>query len=139
VTTDTPTERTLEQRAAIVLLVDDDELVLLSTSGLLEELGWHVLAANGGSEALQIIAAHPEIDVVLTDQVMPGMTGLELADAIRYARPELPVVLTSGGECGGNGLASSGTVRRRSSRTVRKNSPMLARCINVIKYMRNIF
>jgi len=86
---------------ATVLLVDDDELVLMSTSGLLEELGWRVLSAPGGVQALEIIAANPDIDVVLTDFVMPGMSGAELAQAIRYLRPDLPVVLTSGGELGG--------------------------------------
>ena len=90
-----------EHREATVLLVDDDELVLVSTSGLLEELGWRVLSAPGGAQALEIIAANPDIDVVLTDFVMPGMSGADLAQAIRYMRPDLPVVLTSGGELGG--------------------------------------
>jgi signal transduction histidine kinase/CheY-like chemotaxis protein len=106
------TATTQEWRAATVLLVDDDELVLLSTSGLLEELGWHVLSANGGSQALDIIAAHPEIDVVLTDHIMPGMTGMELAHAIRYARPDLPVVLTSGGDVGATNTVLPETVKR---------------------------
>jgi CheY-like chemotaxis protein len=79
-----------------VLLVDDDPLVLASTAGMLEEIGHAVLPAEGGEQALAWLRDDPAIDVVVTDFVMPGMTGLDLAEAARAMRPVLPVVLTTG-------------------------------------------
>jgi CheY-like chemotaxis protein len=80
----------------VILVVDDDKLVLVSTSALLEDLGHTVIEAVDGMSALEFVASNPGIDVVLTDQAMPGMTGLELADAIRQLRPDLPVILATG-------------------------------------------
>ncbi|HET7778347.1 MAG TPA: PAS domain S-box protein [Rudaea sp.] len=83
-------------RPLVILVVDDDKLVLVSTSALLEDLGHTVIEAGDGMRALEFVANNPGIDVVLTDQAMPGMTGLELADAIRELRPGLPVILATG-------------------------------------------
>lgn len=79
-----------------ILAVDDDALVLMGTVGLMEDLGHDVLEATSGSDALKLVEAHPEIDLVITDHAMPKMTGIQLAEAIRALRPELPVVLASG-------------------------------------------
>ena len=80
----------------MVLVVDDDELVLESTMAMAEDLGCIVHGARSGSEALAFIEHHDEVELVITDQAMPGMTGAELATRLRKTRPELPVVLASG-------------------------------------------
>jgi len=79
----------------LVLVVDDDELVLSATSALLDDMGYKVLEASGGRRALEIVARTP-IDLILTDQVMPEITGLQLANAVHAIRPDLPIVLASG-------------------------------------------
>jgi PAS domain S-box-containing protein len=78
-----------------VLLVDDDTLVLESTTAMLEDLGHIVLAVPSGERALDLIK-DASIDVVITDQGMPGISGLELAGAIRAVRPNLPVLIATG-------------------------------------------
>ena len=82
-------------RPLVILAVDDDPLVLMNTAALLEDLGHTVLAAGSGEEALSI-ARDMAIDVVVTDHVMPGMDGLQLAHVLRQARPDLPTVLATG-------------------------------------------
>lgn len=80
----------------VILVVDDDELVLMSTCAVLEDLGHVVLQATNGMRALEFVALDASIDVVLTDQAMPGMTGLQLAETIRQLRPDLPIILATG-------------------------------------------
>jgi PAS domain S-box-containing protein len=80
-----------------ILVVDDDSLVLMSTSALLEDLGHRVISAPSGEKALSIIKAGMErIDLMISDQMMPGMTGLQLVNSVRVFRPDLPVVLATG-------------------------------------------
>ena len=82
--------------ACCVLLVDDDALVRAVTTDLLEDLGHIVVAAGSGPQALELLRLDTRIDVVITDQAMPGMTGTELAAAIATLRPSLPVILATG-------------------------------------------
>jgi PAS domain S-box-containing protein len=79
-----------------VLLVDDDELVLASAAAIIEDLGYRVIAVENGEEALRIINSSAEIDVLMTDQAMPEMTGVQLAQATAKKRPRLPVIVASG-------------------------------------------
>jgi PAS domain S-box-containing protein len=79
-----------------ILAVDDDELVLMNTAALLEDLGHTVLVAGSGAEALEIVDRETRLDLVMSDQLMPGMTGVQLADALGIRRPDLPLVLTTG-------------------------------------------
>jgi CheY-like chemotaxis protein len=79
-----------------VLLVDDDPLVLASTRAMLEDLGHVVLEASSGPQALELLRAGRAADLVITDYAMPGMTGVQLATAIRQLRPGLPVLLATG-------------------------------------------
>ena len=79
-----------------LLVVDDDPLVLASTSSMLEDLGHAAVEAASGRRALEILHAGAKVDLVLTDQAMPGMTGLQLAAELRRLRPSLPVLLASG-------------------------------------------
>src|SRR6185503_13666242 len=80
----------------VILAVDDDELVLSNTVAMLEELGHRPLAALSAAEALVILRSEPHVDLVMTDQAMPGMTGVELATAIRTEWPDIPVVIATG-------------------------------------------
>jgi PAS domain S-box-containing protein len=84
-------------RGLRVLLVDDDPLVVAGTIGMLEELGHHdIHAVASGEEALAALRRDADFDLLLTDHVMPGMSGLKLATQARDLRPELPVVIASG-------------------------------------------
>jgi PAS domain S-box-containing protein len=79
-----------------VLAVDDDGLVLLNTTMMLEELGHTALEATSGRAALEILRNGAPVDLLITDQAMPQMTGIELATAARRERPALPVILATG-------------------------------------------
>jgi PAS domain S-box-containing protein len=80
-----------------VLVVEDQEAVCRLTTSVLESLGYRVLSAADGREALALEARHKgSIDLVLTDVVLPGMTGKELAERLKVLRPEIRVLFTSG-------------------------------------------
>jgi signal transduction histidine kinase/CheY-like chemotaxis protein len=95
-TTATPAVAAQAPSKLKVLVVDDDELVLSSTASMLEYIGHQVIEAGSGDEALAVIAGGDTIDLVITDQGMPGMTGLQLAEVVRLRWPELPVMLCTG-------------------------------------------
>ncbi len=82
--------------ARTILAVDDDPIILMNTAALLEDLGHQVFEAGSGQEALYQLSCRPEIDLLITDHAMPGMTGSELIDAARALRPELSVILATG-------------------------------------------
>ena len=81
---------------AVVLIVDDDDAVRGTTVEILVALGYQVLQASGGEEALALLDGAGAIDLLLTDVVMPGMNGPELARRVRGQRPRLPIVFISG-------------------------------------------
>ena len=84
------------KRSAVILFVDDDPLIAMSTMEMLEDLGHQVIGANSGLHAIDILKSEQPIDLMVTDHMMPGMTGLELAAATRELRPSLPVLLATG-------------------------------------------
>jgi CheY-like chemotaxis protein len=83
-------------RSCRVLVVDDDPIVMASTAAMLGDLGHAAIEAASGMRALEILREEPDIDIVVTDYAMPGMTGAELAARIEGLRPGLPVVIASG-------------------------------------------
>ena len=83
-------------RPLTILAVDDDALVLMNTVSMLEDLGHAVFEAYSGKEALEILRREDSIDLVVTDQAMPKMTGTELAKVIRSEWPDIPVLLATG-------------------------------------------
>jgi len=91
-----PEPRANQPSTLTVLAVDDDGLVLMNTTAMLEDMGHRVLEASSGKKALDLLSREPEIDLVITDQAMPQMTGLELAREIRQQRPDLPVIIATG-------------------------------------------
>ena len=84
-----------DSRPLTILAVDDDQLVLTNTVAMLEELGHTVVSALSGKEAIAMLHQH-EIDLVITDQVMPQMTGLDVLAAVKKDWPGTLAILTTG-------------------------------------------
>ena len=85
----------MNEHKAFFLCVDDEELPLLLRKLVLEKQGYKVVTASSATVALQTLNEH-RVDLVLTDQLMPGGTGTELAQSIKGLWPDLPVILISG-------------------------------------------
>lgn len=83
-------------RELVIVAVDDDNLVLTNISAVLEDAGHTVLAASSGAQALELIRKTARVDLVITDQAMPQMTGIQLAAAINVEWPKIPILLVSG-------------------------------------------
>ena len=87
----------IPQLRGTVLLVEDDDGVRRLTRRVLEQYGFRAVEARTGLEALELLTLdHPRIDAVVSDLVMPGMSGKELVSRLRDLRPEIPVVYLSG-------------------------------------------
>jgi CheY-like chemotaxis protein len=76
--------------------VDDDQLVLTSIAAMLEDLGYTAMQAEDGQTALELLRGGVQVDLVITDYAMPGMTGIQLAEELRRTQPRLPVLLMTG-------------------------------------------
>jgi signal transduction histidine kinase len=79
-----------------VLIVDDDALVIHGMAAMVQDLGHTTVEASSAAEALAKLGSGLEIDVVMTDHAMPGMTGLQLAKSLQESYPRLPVILATG-------------------------------------------
>ncbi len=80
-----------------ILLVDDDSLVRNTLAEGLRRMGYTLYSAASGQSAITVLEEEkPELSLVITDQIMPGMTGLDLRKKIAEIRPDLPVLLLSG-------------------------------------------
>lgn len=79
-----------------ILAVDDDALVLMNTTAMLEDMGHRVIAAYSGREALKRVAEDDSFDLIITDHAMPQMTGAQLAKELRRNLPNLPILLATG-------------------------------------------
>ncbi|HEY0271292.1 MAG TPA: ATP-binding protein, partial [Sphingomonas sp.] len=93
-----------------VLVVEDDARVRAATVGALEELGYHPIACADAGEALATLSVRGDLRLVVTDVVMPGMTGPELAAEVRARHPGIGIVFVTGyaGEAGANAGAGGG-------------------------------
>jgi PAS domain S-box-containing protein len=85
-----------QPRSALILLVDDEELVRHATADMLREMGHEVVEAASASGALKLLEDRPEVELIVTDYLMPGVRGTELIDQIRKVRPDLKAVLITG-------------------------------------------
>lgn len=83
------------QGRPVILCVDDEPNALILRKLVLQRAGYEVMTANSGKEALDLAESH-SIDLLLSDQLMPGMTGTELAKQIRFKDPNIRIVLISG-------------------------------------------
>jgi two-component system cell cycle sensor histidine kinase/response regulator CckA len=80
-----------------IMLVDDDNIIRKLVSSALQRAGINVLEASSGYAALEIAISHEgDIHALLTDVVMPGMSGPQLAVMLKRARPNLKIILMSG-------------------------------------------
>jgi CheY-like chemotaxis protein len=79
-----------------ILVVDDDPGVLDYASNVLKECGYTVLTAADGATALVLLRNHPQVDLLFTDIVMPGLDGIEVARRACQESPGLKVLFTSG-------------------------------------------
>ena len=91
----TLTVRSGAARCHRILVVDDDPLIGSATTAMLEDLGHVVIETTSGTRALEALRSTPMIDLVITDQAMPGMTGTQLSRLIRQSWPELPIILAT--------------------------------------------
>jgi CheY-like chemotaxis protein len=81
---------------ARILLVDDDAEVRSVTAAYLNDMGHRVVEAADGASALDILRAEADLDLLIADFAMPGMTGLDLADKARKQQPDLGILLVTG-------------------------------------------
>jgi PAS domain S-box-containing protein len=89
-------------RTGAVLLVDDEEYIRLSTAAMLAELGFCVHEAESAEAALLALDAGLQPDILITDHLMPGITGAELARIVKHRQPAIDVLIVSGfAEAGG--------------------------------------
>jgi two-component system cell cycle sensor histidine kinase/response regulator CckA len=80
-----------------ILLVDDEDLILMVTEKLLKKLGYRVITANNGQQAIEACRAQRGvIDLVVLDMIMPGMNGSDTFDQLKAIDPHLKVILSSG-------------------------------------------
>ncbi|TAZ68985.1 hybrid sensor histidine kinase/response regulator [Rhizobium ruizarguesonis] len=92
---DRPQQEENASRRLRIVAVDDDGLVLMNTTLMLEDLGHTVFEAMAGPEALDILRKQ-QVDLVICDHAMPRMTGAQLAEAIRSEWPDMPIILATG-------------------------------------------
>jgi len=96
-TQEPPPSEPRRRKQEVVLLVDDEEMMVDVTGQTLERLGFVVIAKTNSTDALEAFQEKPdEFDLVITDQVMPNMTGTQLAEKLIAIRPDIPVILCSG-------------------------------------------
>ena len=87
----------LEERGEKILFIDDDELLAELAKGMLERLGYHVTSMTDSREAFELFSRDPSrFDLVFTDQTMPKITGLRLAQELVKLGPDIPVLLYTG-------------------------------------------
>ncbi|WP_198350911.1 PAS domain-containing hybrid sensor histidine kinase/response regulator [Flavisphingomonas formosensis] len=89
-------DNAIPERWGMALVVDDEDLVRVATADMLAELGFDVVEAASGMEALAMLDRYPDIDLLVTDHLMPEMTGTELAAVASVRRPDLRVLVVSG-------------------------------------------
>ena len=86
----------LDATRGAALVVDDEDLVRLTTADMLADLGYEVVEARSGEQALELVEAGLEPVLVVTDHLMPGVDGVQLARRLSARRPDLPILIVSG-------------------------------------------
>jgi signal transduction histidine kinase len=84
------------RKGAIILIVDDDSAVRDVTASILEDLGYVVLKLGSGGAALDLLDRQPNVDLVLLDFAMPGMSGVEVARQVQLKHPAIPILFVTG-------------------------------------------
>lgn len=91
-----PSAEVAQTSSWTVLLVDDDALVSMGTAAMLEDLGHKAVECGSAAEALELLQSGVTVDILVTDQSMPRMTGLELVRLVNQEWPSLPIIIASG-------------------------------------------
>ena len=86
---------TTENEKAVILIVDDDDLVLKTLNVLISSLGYSSLLATDGIEAIEVLSDN-KCDLILSDVLMPNMDGLELLAYVREHYPQIDVIVATG-------------------------------------------
>jgi signal transduction histidine kinase/CheY-like chemotaxis protein len=86
----------IARQAATILLVDDEDIVRRATADMLADVGYTVIEAASGAEALRMVRDGAACDIVVSDYLMPGMNGVDLIRHLRELAPGLPAMLISG-------------------------------------------
>ena len=95
---------------ASVLVVEDDLANQQALCNLLRVMGYTTTAADGGNEALRLLHTPLDLDVIISDVIMPGMSGIDFAKRARVARPGVPIVLVTGDAYAVDAVLASGSV-----------------------------
>ena len=123
-------EGTVDGGTERILVVDDEEAIVQMTHRMLERMGYRVTSLTSSLEALEVFKKDPmQFDLILTDMVMPGMTGERLAKELLLVRPDIPVVVHTGfndkirpenaREMGFRGYLPKPAVKQQLARTLR--------------------
>ncbi len=92
-----PVQKTVAKGTGTILLIDDEEMIIKVGEELLQELGYKVISARSGDEAIQIYERNADkIDLIVMDMIMPGMGGGETFDRLKAMNPAIKVLLSSG-------------------------------------------
>jgi CheY-like chemotaxis protein len=87
----------LTNGSGTILLIDDEEIVIESVGGMIEHLGYHLIVARSGKEAIQTYDTRgTDIDLVVLDMIMPDMNGSETFDRLKAINPDVQVLLSTG-------------------------------------------
>jgi CheY-like chemotaxis protein len=86
----------VDGQQGVALLVDDEDNVRASTAAMLSDLGYRVHEADSGEAALRLVRDGLRPDLLVTDHLMPGITGVDLVQAIRAKWPDVPALIVSG-------------------------------------------
>jgi CheY-like chemotaxis protein len=87
---------TVARDAATILLVDDEDIVRTGTAEMLADLGYEVVQASSGAEALRMLRSGIEVDLMITDFLMPGMNGVALVEHATAIARDMRVLLVTG-------------------------------------------
>jgi CheY-like chemotaxis protein len=87
-----PSAAASSARTPLILVVEDDEGVRTLAGTVLREAGYRVLEAETGQHAMMLFEGHPDIDLIFTDVVMPGIDGFKLADMTKFKRPDVRIL-----------------------------------------------
>ncbi len=91
-----PAPLVVARQAATILLVDDEDIVRRATADMLADIGYKIVEAASGAEALRLMREGAACEIVVSDYLMPGMNGVELIRLLRELAPGLPAMLISG-------------------------------------------
>jgi CheY-like chemotaxis protein len=119
--------------AGTILVLDDEVLIRMTVTEELADAGYRCLEAANGADALALLAANPDVSLLITDLGLPGgMNGRQVADAARASRPDLPVLFITGysdqGELGDGELQRTGMMAKpfRMAEMLTKVAELLA-------------